>query len=104
MLIKDGLWNWPRIQTRKKNRNCLDNTKDTSSEPSTPSFSYNRLNKNTDPNTTVVLPPHFDNYIQTQRNSASDGSEVANYILSSGLYKSTNHNGNMDGKDNDDSR
>ena len=30
-----------------KNRKRLDNTTDTSSEPSTPSYSYNKLNENT---------------------------------------------------------
>ena len=32
----------------KQNRNRLDNVTDTSSEPSTPSYSYDKLNENTD--------------------------------------------------------
>ena len=45
---------------RKQNRKRLHNTTDPYSEPSTPSYSYDRLNENTDSNTNVVLPPHND--------------------------------------------
>ena len=56
------------------------------------------------PNTIFVIPPHFDSYIKTQLNSASDASVVANDVASAGLDESTNHHGNTDGKDNDDSQ
>ena len=88
------------IQNRKK----LDNTTDPSSAPSIPSYSYERLNKNTDSNTTVVLPPHFHTYIQTQCNSASDSCAGANDIASYGLNQRTNHHVKKDKKDNDDSQ
>ena len=35
-------------KTGKQNRKKLDNTTDTSSAPSTPSYSYDKLNGNTD--------------------------------------------------------
>ena len=31
-------------------------------------------------NTTLVIPLHFDTYLQTQHNSASDASIGANYV------------------------
>ena len=37
-----------RSHKLNKNRNRLDNTTDTYSEPSTASYSYNKLNENTD--------------------------------------------------------
>ena len=87
---------------RKQNRNRIENTTDTFSEPSPPSYSYNRLNKNTDSNTTAILPPHFDTFIQTQRNSASNEYVGANDIVSVKFYQNTNHHGNTDGKYNND--
>ena len=59
---------------RKQNRKIPDNNTDTYSAHLTPSYIYDRLNENTDSNTTVILPPCFDSSIQTQRNSASDAS------------------------------
>ena len=55
------------------------------------------------PNTTFFIPPSFGTSIQTQRNSDSYASVGAHYVSSSGLDKITNHHGNTDGKDNDDS-
>ena len=43
----------------------------------------------------------FDIYIQTQWNSAPDASVGANNVSSDGLDQITNHDDNMDGKDND---
>ena len=86
----------------KQNRKQLDNTTDPSSALPTLAYSYDRSNENTDPNTTVVLPPHFDSSIQTQPNSASDDSACANCVASDGLYQSTNHHGNTDKNDSDD--
>ena len=77
---------------------------DPSSEHSTPSYSYNRLNENTYSNTTFVIRPYFVTSIQTQRNTASDASAGENYVASSELYQSTNHRGNTNGKNNDDSQ
>ena len=54
--------------------------------------------------TTFVIPQWSDTSIQTQRNSASDVPVGAHYISSSVLYQSTNHHGNTDVKDNDDSQ
>ena len=48
--------------------------------------------------------PHFDTSIQTQCSSASDAYVVENYVAPYGLDQSTNHHGNTDGKDNDDSQ
>ena len=56
------------------------------------------------PNTTFVIPPLFDASIQTQHNSASDASVNENDVASDGLYQSTIHHGNKDGKDNNDSQ
>ena len=55
-------------------------------------------------NNTIRIRPHFDTSIQTQFNSDSDASEGSNYMVSSGLYQSTNHHINTDGKDNDHSQ
>ena len=55
------------------------------------------------PNNNLVVPPCFDTYIQTQRNSAYDVSLGANDVASDELYQSLNHHGNVYGKDNDDS-
>ena len=74
----------------------LDNNTDPSSLPSTPSYSYDRLNGNTDLNTTVVLPLHFDTSMKPQCKSASDFSMGENDLASSGFDKITNHHGNMD--------
>ena len=87
----------------KQNRKQLENTADTSLAPVTPSYSYDNLNKNTDWNITVVIPPHFDNYIQNQRSSASYASAGANDSALSLFDQSNNHHGNTDGKYNDDS-
>ena len=60
--------------------------------------------KKTEPNTTFVLPPHFDTSIQTQLISDLDASVGANDVASARLYKINNHHGNIDYKDNDDSQ
>ena len=65
---------------RKININCFDNTTYLSSAHSNPSYSYKRLNENTDSNTTVVLPQSVDISIQTQHNSASNSSAGANDV------------------------
>ena len=62
------------------------------------------MRENTDSNTTVVLPPHFDAYIQTKSNSASYDSTDANDAASSGVDQIPNHHVKTDGKDNDDSQ
>ena len=85
----------------KKHRMQLDNTTDPYSAPSTHLYSYNKLNENTDSNTTFVIPPCFYTYIKTQCSSASDASAGANDVSSVRLYQSTNHHDNTDGKDND---
>ena len=92
------------LKNLKKNRKQIDNTTYPSSALSTPSYSYDRLNENTDSNTTIVLPPNFDTYIQPQWNSASDSSVVANDVLSYGFDQRTNPHGNTDVKENDDSQ
>ena len=69
--------------------------------PSTHSYSYDRLNGNTDSGTTIVLPPYFDTSIQTQLNSALDASVGTNYLASPVLDQSTNHHVNTGGNDND---
>ena len=56
------------------------------------------------PNTIFFIPPHFDTSIQNQRNSAYDASVVAKDVAPDRLYQRTNHRGNMNGKDNDDSQ
>ena len=53
----------------KQNRKKLNYTIYPSSASSTPSYSYNRSNENTDSKNTAVLPPRFFTSIQTQRNS-----------------------------------
>ena len=88
----------------KQDRKRLDNTTDHSSEPSTPSYSYSRLNENADSNTTVVLLPCFDTSIKTQHKIASDASVGENNIAPSILDQITNHNGNTYDNDNDDSQ
>ena len=55
------------------------------------------------PNTTFVIPTRFYTSTQTQCNSASADSGGENDVASSGLYQRNNHNGNADGKYNDDS-
>ena len=104
MIINHGLWNWPSSQTCKLNRKRLDNAIDPSSSPSTPSYSYDRLNENSDSSTNVVLPPRCDTYIKTQCNSSPDAYVGSNYVSSAGLDQSTNHHGTTDGNDNDDSQ
>ena len=54
----------------------------------------------------ILLFPYHHVYtsIQTQRNIASDASVGENYVSSSGLYQSTNHHGNTDFNNNDDSQ
>ena len=42
---------------RKQNRNQLDNNTNTSSEPSTPSYRYGKLNENTDITSKKYLTP-----------------------------------------------
>ena len=69
----------------------------------TRSYRYDRLNKNTDSNTTVVLPPHFDTSIKTQLNISSDASVGANDLASAWSDQITNQHGNMYVNDNDDS-
>ena len=54
------------VDLKKSGKKKLNNSTDPYSEPSNPSYSYDRLNENTDSNTTVVLPPHFDNSILPQ--------------------------------------
>ena len=66
----------------KQNRKKLDNTTYHYLVPSTPSYSYDRLNENTESNTTVILPPHFDTSIPPQQNSAYDASVGENYVSS----------------------
>ena len=48
LLINHGLWNCPMSQSRGKNIKQPDNTPDTYSAPSTPSYSYDKLHKYTD--------------------------------------------------------
>ena len=68
-------------------------------------YKYNQQNwPYSSPNTTFIIPPCFDTYIQTQRNSASYASVGLNDVSSSGLDQCTNHRGNKYGKDNDDSQ
>ena len=50
------------------------------------------------PNTTFVIPPYFDMYIQKQCNSAYDAYVGANDLASYRLDQSTKHHGNMEGK------
>ena len=88
----------------KQNRKRLDNTTDPYSEPSSYLYSYDRLNENTDSNTTVILPPYFDTSIQPQQNNDSDSSAGAKDVTPAGLDQHTNHHGNKDGKDNNDSQ
>ena len=87
----------------EENRKLIDNSTDTSSSPSTPSYSYYRFHGNTYSNTYVVLIPHFDTSTK-KLNGASDLSTGANYVAPDGLDKSTNHHGNSGCKYNDDSR
>ena len=87
----------------KKNRKRLENTTYPYSTPINPPYSYDKLNKKTDSNTNLVIPPCFDTSIQNQHISASYASGGQNYVSSSELYQSTNHHGNTDSKDNDDS-
>ena len=54
-------------------------------------------------NTNFIITQCFDNSIQTQCNSDSYASVGENDEASSGLDKSTNHHGNTDGNNNDDS-
>ena len=60
-----------------------------------------RLNENNHSNATIVLPPNFDTYLQTQRNIASDASVGENDVSSAGLDQSTNHHYNTDSKNNE---
>ena len=48
MFINHGLWNCPISKNILKNRKRLDNTTSHYSAPSTPSYSYNKLNEYTD--------------------------------------------------------
>ena len=88
----------------KQNIKQLYSTTDTSSGPSTPSYIYDRLNENSNSNTTVVLPPHFDTSIQPQHNSDSDASEGAKDVASDLFDQSNKHHYNTYDKDNDDSQ
>ena len=45
-----------------------------------------QVKKNTDSDTTVVLPPRFDTSIKTQLRKYSDASVVANDVESARLY------------------
>ena len=54
-------------------------------------------------NTNFIIPQRSDTYIQVQHNSASDAYVGAHDVVWSGLDQSTNHHGNADVKDNDDS-
>ena len=56
------------------------------------------------PNNTFLITTHFDNYVQTQHNSASEISTGTNDVSSAGLYQINNHHGNTDVKDNYDSQ
>ena len=56
------------------------------------------------PNTTFVIPQFYDTYIKNQHKSASIASVYSHYLESSGLDQSTNHHGNTDVKDNNDSQ
>ena len=62
------------------------------------------MNEKTDSNTTFLIPSRFDLSIQTQCNSDSDDSAGANDVASAVLDKSTNHHGNNDVNDNEDSQ
>ena len=55
-------------------------------------------------NKTSVIPSRFDTSIKTQRNSSSDESVGENDLSSAVLDQSTNHHGNTDVNDNDDSQ
>ena len=55
------------------------------------------------PKLILFILPHFDTYIQNQSSSASNDSVGATDVASFGLYISTNHHSNTDGKDNADS-
>ena len=68
-------------------------------------YKYNqRIFPYTSPNTTFFIPPGFGTSIQTQCNSYYDASVGANDLVPAVLDQSTNHHGNMYGKDNDDSQ
>ena len=100
----NGLCNFPSSQNRGKNRENFYNITYTSSEHSTSSYIYDKLKQNIDSNTTFVIPPRFDDYIQTERNSYSDATAGENDVASGGFYQSINHHSNTYGKDNDDSQ
>ena len=55
------------------------------------------------PNTNVVIPQRSDTYIQSRRNSAYVAYVGAHDVALAGLDQSTNHNGNTEVKDNNDS-
>ena len=93
-----------RSQTRTKYRKRLDNNTYSSASPSTPSYSYDKLNENTDLKTTVLLPPYFNTSIQIQHNSASNASVDENDAASAGFYQITNRHGNAYGKKNNHSQ
>ena len=56
------------------------------------------------PNTAYVIWQRSENSIQTQRLTDSDASVVAHALASSGLDQSTNHHGNTDFNNNNDSQ
>ena len=62
------------------------------------------MNDITDSNTTIVLPPHFDTYIQTQCNSDSDDSAGAKYASLAGLDQIMNHHCITDSNNKEDSK
>ena len=57
----------------------------------------------TPPNTTFVIPQCSETSLKTQHTSDCDASMGAHALSYSGLYQSTNHHGNNDVNDNDDS-
>ena len=55
-------------------------------------------------NTTFVIPPRFYTSIQNQKRSDYDTSVGAHDVVPAGLDQITNHHGDTDVKDNDDSQ
>ena len=55
------------------------------------------------PDTSFIMKKSSDSYIQNQRKSAYDSSMGAHDLASAGFDQSTNHHGNNDVRDNDDS-
>ena len=68
-------------------------------------YKYDHMNwPNPSPNTTFIISQNSVTSIQNQRNSASDASVDVHDVASSVLDQSTNHHGNTDVNDNDDSQ